>query len=222
MKKMICAMTGVLAIAAGASASFSDSEVQFDSWSFGLSPGSDTLSFNKFDTMGGTRVLKGVLLEIEGDMGAIITAENNSEIPVNNFAVSITGIVDVAVGPLSTSLGIVANSPIVAVGASDNGGLANGMGPDFHDFGFISDADSDSAFGLPSPAWIGPGTIGGTVDGVGGFAAQGTSDATINFDLFGTKGRATLTYYFDVIPTPGAASLIGIAGLTSIRRRRNR
>lgn len=220
MKSTICAIAGVLAIAAGASASFSDSEVQFDSWSFGLSPGSDTLSFNQFDTMGGTRVLKGVLLEVEGDMGAAITAENNSDIPVNNFAVSITGIVDIAVGPLTAGLGIVANSPIVAVGASDNGGLPNGMGPDFHDFGYISNSDSDSAFGLPLPVWIGAGTIGGTVDGVGGFAAQGTSDATINFDEFGSKGRAKLTYYFDVVPTPGAASLMGLAGMVGIRRRR--
>ncbi|MBL8747279.1 MAG: choice-of-anchor E domain-containing protein [Phycisphaerae bacterium] len=218
--KNVFAVASVLAIAAGASASFSEMEMQTQSWAFPLSPGNDTVTFNKFDTMGGTRVLKGVLLEIDGSMQASITAENNSVIPVNNFAVSLTGIVDINVGPLSGGLGIIANSPIVAVSATDNGGIPNGMGLDFHNFGTVSGNDSDSAFGFPLPIWIGPGTIMGAVSGSGGFAAQGTSDATINFDNFGASGTAKLTYFFDAVPTPGSAALLGLAGLVSIRRRR--
>lgn len=218
--KTLIAVASVLAVAAGASASFSEMEMQVDTWKFPLSPGSDTLDFVKFDTMGGTRILKGVSLEVIGVIGAAITAENNSDIPVNNFAVSITGIVDIDVGPLSASLGIVANSGIVPVGASDNGGVPNNSGPDFADFGFVSDSDSDSAFGLPLPFWIGPGMISGSVKGVGGFAAQGTSDATINFDLFGSEGRAKLVYFYDVIPAPASAGLMGLACIAGIRRRR--
>lgn len=218
--KMVFAAAAVLAIGAGASASFTQMEMQTQQWGFPLSPGMASVTFNQFDTMGGTRVLKGVELRIDGIMGAAITAENNGQVPVNNFAVSLTGIVDIQVGPLSGTLGIVANSGIVPVGPTDNGGLANGMGPDFADFGTVSGMDSDSALGFPSPFWIGNGQIIGSVDGSGGFAAQGTSDATINFDNFGASGAAKLTYFYDVIPTPGTVGLVGLAGIAAIRRRR--
>lgn len=218
--KNLFAIAAALAVSAGASASFSEMEMQTQGWAFPLSPGATTVSFNKFDTQGGTRVLKGVLLEIAGDMEASITAENNSLVPVNNFGVSITGIVDIDVGPLSGGLGIVANSGIIPVGPTDNGGTPNNSGPDFADFGTVSGSDSDSAFGFPIPFWIGPGTVVGNVAGSGGFAAQGTADATINFDNFGAKGTAKLTYFYDVIPTPATASMMTLSGLVALRRRR--
>lgn len=220
MKKTLLALASLLAVASSASASFSSSEMQFGAWAFPLSPGMSVLTFNQFDDMGGTRVLKGVELNIEGDMGALITAENNSVIPANNFAVGLTGIVNVNVGPLAGNLGILATSPIMPAAATDNAGVPNGSGPDFVNFGFISDTDSDSDFIGASPFWIGGGTIPGSVLGSGGFAAQGSADATINFVDFGTKGRVKLTYYFDVVPTPGATALLGLAGLVTIRRRR--
>ena len=147
-------------------------------------------------------------------------AENNSTIPANNFAVGLTGIVNVTVGPLASSLGFLTTSPIMPAAATDNGGIPNGSGPDFVNFGLVSDADSDSDFIAASPFWVGGGTIGGSVTGSGGFAAQGSADATINFVDFGTKGRVKLTYFFDVIPTPGATALMAVAGLVSVRRRR--
>jgi hypothetical protein len=223
MKKILFALASSLAIAlsgAGASASFSSMEMQVGAWGFPLSPGMQVLTFNQFDEMGGTRTLKGVQLEIEGDMGALITAENNSTIPANNFAVGLTGIVNVTLGPLAGSLGLLATSPIMPAAATDNGGVPNGSGPDFVNFGLVSDSDSDSDFIAPSAFWIGNSTINANVAGSGGFAAQGSADATINFVDFATKGRVKLIYFFDVIPTPGATALIAVAGLITIRRRR--
>lgn len=220
MKSTIVAIGAVLSLAAGASATFTEMEMQVQQWGFPLSPGMTTVTFNQFDTQGGTRVLKGVQLEIMGTISAALTAENNSDTLVNDFAASITGIVNIDVGPLSGTLGINAVSPIVPVGPSDNGGLPNGMGPDFADFGTVSGSDNDSALGFPSPFWIGNGQIVGNVDGSGGFATQGTSNATIDFDDFGASGTAKLTYFFDVIPTPGTVGLVGLAGIAAIRRRR--
>lgn len=221
MKNVLFGVATALTVAGGASASFSTMQMQTQSWSFPLSPGSALVTFNQFDPQGGLHILKAVLLEVDGTMQASITAENNSTIPVSNFAVSMTGLVNFSLGPLSGTLGIIANSPVVSVGASDNGGVPNGSGLDFHDFGTISGSDSDSALGFPLPFWIGTGVITGSISGSGGFSAQGTTNATINFDNFGASGTAKLTYFYDIIPTPGSVALIGLAGIAAVRRRRD-
>jgi hypothetical protein len=226
MKNTVLAIGAVLAMAGGAQASFSQMEMQSQGWDFPLSPGMTGVTFNQFDTQGGTRVLKAVEVSIEGTIQALITAENNSTIDANAFTTSITGIIDFNIENASVGLGINAVSGNIPVTATDNAGTPNGMGTDFADFGLVSGFDSDSALVFPFPPpgllpWIGGGTVSGTITGSGGFAAQGSADATINFDLFGASGTAKVTYFFDVIPTPGSVSLVGLAGIAAIRRRRN-
>lgn len=226
MKNTLLAIGAVLAMAGGAQASFSQMEMQSQGWDFPLSPGSTSVTFNQFDTQGGTRVLKAVEVSIEGTIQAAITAENNSTIDANDFAVSITGIVDFNIENASVGLGINTVSSPIPVTATDNGGSPNGSGTDFADFGMVSGSDNDSALVFPFPPpgllpWIGNGTVSGTINGSGGFAAQGSADATINFDLFSAFGTAKVTYFFDVIPTPGTIGLAGLAGIAALRRRRN-
>lgn len=225
MKNTVLALAMVLATAAGAQASFSEMEMQTQQWSFPLSPGDTTVTFKQFDTMGGTRVLKAVGVEIEGKISAFITAENNSTIEANDFAVSITGIINFDIENASLGLGVNAVSSPIPVTGTDNGGLPNGMGTDFADFGMVMGSDSDSALVFPFPPpglapWIGNGDVVGNITGSGGFAAQGSADATINFDEFVASGFAKVIYHFDVVPTPGALTLAGLVGLVGLRRRR--
>ncbi|MBL8747280.1 MAG: choice-of-anchor E domain-containing protein [Phycisphaerae bacterium] len=225
MKNTVLALGMVLAASAGAQASFSEMEMQLQEWSFPLSPGNTQVQFQQFDTQGGTRILKAVSVEMEGKISALITAENNSTIDANDFAVSVTGIIDFSIANASLGLGINAVSSPIPVTATDNGGLPNGMGPDFADFGMVMGSDTDSALVFPFPPpgllpWIGNGVVIGTISGSGGFAAQGSADASINFDDFGAFGTAKVTYFFDVVPTPGSMALIGLAGLAAVRRRR--
>ncbi len=224
MKNTVLAIGVILAAASGAQASFSNMEMWTDQWGFPLSPGDAVVSFPQFNTQGGTRVLKGVQIDLEGAMLASVTAENNSDIAVNDFAVQLVGIVDFSLGASALGLGIVANSAAASVTATDNGGVPNGSGTDFHDFGTVSGNDTDSTFLPPFPAVLaffqGGGTVNGSVSGNGGFSAQGSADATINFDNFGASGTAKVTYFYDLIPTPGSFALAGLAGLAIARRRR--
>lgn len=148
MKHTVLALGVVLAATAGAQASFTEMEMQVAQWAFPLSPGDTTVTFKQFDTQMGIRVLKAVGVEIEGKISAMITAENNSTIDANDFAVSITGIVDFTIENASLGLGINAVSPVMPVTATDNGGVPNGMGTDFADFGMVMGIDSDSALSL--------------------------------------------------------------------------
>jgi hypothetical protein len=231
MKNTMFALATVVVAAAGANAGIAstDMEMQLQQWGFPLSPGATTVNFKQFDTMptpefpSGTRVLKAVQLDVGGKIQAMVTAENNSTIPVNNFAVNLTGIVDFMIGPATLGLGIIQNSPVVMVAATDNGGVPNGSGPDFHDFGLLSGGDTDKYFVFSDAdvaPWIGNGNIIGTINGSGGFAVQGTADGTVNLIDFGAAGTAKLTYFFNIIPTPGSIALLGLGGLVALRRRR--
>lgn len=217
MKNFVISAVGVLAVAAASSANIM--EMSSQGFGFGLSPGGTVLTFNKFDTQGGLRILKAVELQVEATIGANVTAENDSMIEVSNFGVNLTGLVDVAsIGGLAATLGIVQSAGPVSVAATD--GVAE-SGPDFHDFGalFGNDSDSDLAiFGLG--IFEGPGTFDVNVDGSGGFATSGTTDASIRLQGFGAEGAVKVIYYYDLVPTPGSAAMLGLAGLVGLRRRR--
>jgi hypothetical protein len=217
--KNVIAIASVLAIAAGASANIMQMEsLEF---SFQLAPGSTTLNFQQFDTQNGDRVLKGMQIEGIGFIGALLTAENDSDIEVSNFGVNLVGLVDVnGPGNLDLSFGISNSAGPVSVGASDG---ATGSGPDFFDFGSVSGSDDDStflpAFQIPA-AVVGNGTFPVTIDGNGGFSTTGTTDSTLRVQEFGASGSVKVTFFYDLIPTPGTVGLAGLAGLAGLRRRR--
>ncbi len=219
-----CTFVALVGLAIGASGSTALAantfmEMQSQPYGFPLSPGNQTLFFNQFDDLGGTRVLKGVELQFSGSMQAQVTAENDSALLVNNFGVNMTGFmsVDVNGGLLNGSVGLFDSQGPVIAGASD--GVPD-SGPDFFNFGLLTDSGNDSDLIAPSAAWIGGGTFPANIMGSGGFATSGTSDATIKFSDFGGSGNVKVIYYYDVVPTPGAAALFGFAGLAAFRRRR--
>ena len=220
----ICTFIALAGLAVGASGSTALAantfmEMQSQPYGFALSPGNQTLFFNQFDDLGGTRVLKGVELQFAGSMQAQVTAENDSALLVNDFGVNMTGFMSVNVngGLLNGSFGLLdAQGPVIA-GPSDG---VDDSGPDFFNFGLLTDSGNDSDLVAPSAAWIGGGTFPANIFGSGGFATSGTSDATIKFSNFGGGGTVKVIYHYDVIPTPGSAALFGIAGFAAFRRRR--
>ncbi len=224
-KAWVAGVFGVIAIAGAAQAGelpggADDFYTECVEWDFPLSPGKQTLQLPKFDTNDGLHVLKLVHLSWEGSMSANVTAENDSEIAAPEFSVGLTGLVnlDINGGTVLGSLGFVRVAGPVAVAASD--GVPD-MGPDFHDFGLVSDTDFDSTFEIPAAVWLAfPDTFDVQVTGSGGFAVSGSADSSIMVSNFRTSGEVCVTYYYNIIPTPGAFGLAGLTGLALLRRRR--
>ncbi|HVZ95126.1 MAG TPA: choice-of-anchor E domain-containing protein [Phycisphaerales bacterium] len=210
----------VAALAGSAQAGFGQfAEQQSEFFDFALSPGAAVLTFDKFDTMGGTRELVAVEMSFIAKVSAAVDAENDSSIDAPNFGVNLAGFVNVNALSLAGT-GTVSLTEFAAVGPTDG---VVGSGPDFHDFGLLSQntSDGDLAF-LPAEllAFIGPGTFDANVDGSAGFAVTGSTDSTIHTTDFGAAGKVQVVYYYNLVPTPGAAALMGFAGLVGLRRRR--
>jgi hypothetical protein len=205
------------------SPAFAASTSYNDSVSFPLSPGSDTAVIPQWDpALFPGQVLVSVELEIDATVGADITAENDSAIG-GNISVSLTGLVGAtAPSGLSATAGIIGGAGPVPVAASDGN---PGSGPDFHDFGTISDSDSDNdtIFAVLGP-YIGNGNLNIPVNGSGGFAVSGVTDSTLQISNFAGSGVVTVTYTYEPVPEPStiALALLGACGaaLALWRRRK--
>ena len=192
--------------------------VETVSFAFPLSPGSQPLSIPKFDTLGGTRTLTQVDLQILGSISAQVTAENDSAIP-GNMGVDLIGLLKASIpGPLSTTAGILQSAGPVSVTGTDG---VSGSGPDFIDFGLVSGAGSNSTFtnaGLA--AYIGPGFLAGTASGNGGFSVSGVTSSTIKLSGFQALGDVSVTYtYTDnqgVVPEPASVVIWSVLGLSVV------
>lgn len=191
--------------------------VYSENFAFPLSPNQQNLAFPQFDTLGGTRVLKQVVLDFAATVGAGATAENDSSLAAPSFQLNLSGFITVDGPDLSGFAGI---NEIRSQALTPTDGVT-GSGSDFHNFGFVSDnvLGSDSTAMLAP--YIGLGNVNFLVAGSAGFSFSGTTDATLGIIDLGASGKVTLTYKYDLIPTPGAASLFAVAGLVGIRRRRS-
>ncbi|MCC6429144.1 MAG: PEP-CTERM sorting domain-containing protein [Phycisphaerales bacterium] len=211
--KIVC-----LAVIAGvATASVAGVDTQTQNWGFPLSPNTATLVFNKFDDGAGTKVLTKVEMLFSATMGANVTAENDSALPAPDFAVNLTGFVTVSFSTLSGFVGL---SQSAAAGVAATDGVAD-SGPDFHDFGMLSDSDSgmdDTTSGLAG--YYAPGTINADIFGSGGFSVSGTTDSTLKLSDFMGSGDVTINYYWDPIPAPASLGLAALGMIAAGRRRR--
>lgn len=189
-------------------------------------PGVTNLVFNQFDDQGGALTLQSVEFILSGIESATITGENNTT--DSNVVLTATlsgnllgtnslpGLVQL-VGPLSFAT----NSPLL--GATDNGGVANGSGPDFHNFGTISTATgSDSGFVSNAflSSYVGLGTYGFVVDVQGGWNLSGVSDATLNIIDFLGQGNVVVNYTYLIPEVSAGLVLLPLLGaIIWIRRR---
>ena len=193
-------------------------------YSFNLSPGSQTVNLSQFNDLGGTLTLTKVTLDLDGDIHVGVEAENDDPTLPASMSVSLLGIFD----------GKVMNGLIELLHAS--GSISDTHGPvavtastpplrggsDYNDYGTLNDSDSDSdslTSGLSY--FIGAGTIPVDITGSGGYSVQGTSNSTTWVTGFGVSGTAMVTYEYT--PEPATMALLGLGALgLAARRRRSR
>ncbi len=227
MRMKVLTATSVLACFAGSAfgglGDFSESQTL----PFGgvLSPfGPINLTFDQFEE-GPEKILKAVELKFTAQISANVTAENNNQQAAPEFGVQLTGFVNVDVpapapGDLSGSVNLNQQASSGGVAGSDG---VPGSGPDFFDFGLLSDSDMGGDVlnvGIDDvSAFLGNGTVDAEVFGQGGFTVTGASSAEIIVSNFQASGEVTIIYHYN-IPTPGAAGLLGLAGFVGLRRRR--
>lgn len=210
-------LLAVAALAAAAGTASAAVETWNQAWAFPLSPNNTTLVFPKFDTLGGTRVLTKVEMLTNSTMTANVTAENDSILPAPAFSVNLSGFVTVAFGTLNGFNGL-SQGAGASVAATDG---ISGSGPDYNNFGALSDSGSgatDTTSGLA--AYTAPGTINADVFGSGGFSVSGSTNSTLNVSNFQGFGDVTINYYWETVPAPASLALLGMGGLVIGRRRR--
>lgn len=220
---MIKLATAAVLVAAGtASAS---TVTQNDTFSFELSgpTNTDSITFDAFRSVAGWNAnwqLDSVELNFDITISGDVTAENDSIDAAPGFGLTLNGSATIDFATLD---GFAAINSVAASGAlAGTDGFA-GSGPDFNDFGSVSDlfADSDAAFGSPA---VDPfdvvGTIDANINAGAAFGFTGTSNATLVVSNLQASGNVEVIYNYTVIPTPGAAGLAAVAGLAAIRRRR--
>jgi len=193
-------------------------------YSFNLSPGSQTVNLSQFHDLGGTLTLTKVTLDLDGDIHARVEAENDDPTLTASMSVSLLGTFDGKVmdgltellhasGSISDTHGPVS----VTVSTPPIRG-----GSDYHDYGTLNDSDSDSdslTSGLGY--FIGTSTIPVDITGQGGYSVQGTSNSTSWVTDFSASGTAKITYEYT--PEPATMAMLGLGALgLAARRRRSR
>lgn len=213
------AMIGAAMLASPALAEVT-SETQM--FAFPLSPGNTTLNFARFDDMGGTRELCKVTIEFDGLIGAQITAENESTLPAPNFAINLSGFLTIDAGNPVVLSDFAAINQVAAQALAPSDGII-GSGPDYHDFGFISDSISGmdmTTDPMDFAQFMGAGTVPVAIFATAGFSASGTTDSRLVVSNLAASGMATISYEYKVVPAPSAMALMGLGGLVATRRRR--
>ncbi|NNF44866.1 MAG: choice-of-anchor E domain-containing protein [Phycisphaerales bacterium] len=174
-------------------------------FAFPLAPGSAALVFDQFDDIGGSRELRRVTIDFDGEINARVTAENDSPLPAPEFALNIAGLYTVEARDLAILVGL--SEVFVTDGSVGPSDGIPGSGRDFWDFGLVAAGGTGSdETDTDLDAFIGDGSIVADVNANGGFSVLGSTDSTIITMDFTGEGTVTITYAFEEIPT-GACCL---------------
>ena len=184
-------------------------------YEFALPTGDQSLTFEQFDSLGGSLTLLSVRIDLDATISADnVTITNNGTSPADygaKFKADISG-VDSVSGALSASV-----TDIIVLSGLQN--IAGGGGS--YDFGSLVSQkgmdDNTLTTGLGD--FIGTGTYTFDILGTGAaLVVNGFGSASLTYYDFKAFGDATITYTY--LPEPGAMVLLATGGLALIRRRR--
>lgn len=158
-------------------------------------------------------LLTKVTLEINATLQADITAENNTASAVSATAWIVGN--STAAGPSglspAASFGGIVAGPVALAGTDGTAG----SGPDFTNFGGTLSATQGGSASTVNPLdfapFLGAGTFSVNVNGTGGWAVFGVSDATVNVNNFEGVGTVKVTYEY--VPEPHQYAMLGALGL---------
>lgn len=199
---------------------------------FEVSPGHTNLVFDRFDTMGGTRVLDSVTLIASATLSGAASAENNSLGIGANVSVIFIGTLSLSQTPTSLNPRLVGSDVDIVESAqyylspSDNGGVANGSGTDYHHYGSLSGSvavnEVLSASSVDLSGFTGPGSpINIFTSASASWNTSGTTEGTVTFSDLYVVGTAQIIYTYHTVPEPSSGLLAaGAVGLLTLQRRR--
>lgn len=196
--------------------------------------GSQTLTFNQFDTMGGTLTLNSVTITVTlSKTGGLHQVDNDSNetgtislthIVQGNLTASVpllrsnfsqiggTGSLTATSAVVATTIGVTTGDPTPAFSTTYAG--------DYYEYIPSSALISDTGvIGSPfQSAYEGTGTFTTTVHAIQTTTANGVGGLAQAYGPSNVSGTVTITY--DYVPEPSAALLGGLGFLIMLRRRR--
>ena len=208
--------------------------VQTGSYSF-TPTGSQTLSYNKFDSSLGTLTSVTVTTSLTKSGGSLYL-DNDSATPASG-TVSQTVRIDLTSGdvPLVATVGSVGSNVAASTNfsvslAADNGGDAAGYQDDAgtdnggQAFADVSTSQTKTVHSVFQSSYEGTGTFDIAVEGIQSFNTSTVSGAAGSFTNSVATGEVVITYnYTAIAPIPEPASaLLGGLGLIALLRRRRR
>lgn len=192
-----------------------------------------TLTFDKFDDLGGTRTLLSVKVKMEMSVfNGSATVDNDgvdpASVTIEFGATGSLSSVDVsllngAFQPVTSDLDVcTAGAFNLSANDSDpDNQFDNDLGPDNATLNVVPDSDMDMGFIAPAlhPQYIGAGmTFDVVVEIDTLFNIIGQGGVAGSFVPVSAEGTVMVTYEY--IPAPGAMALAGLAGFAATRRRR--
>ncbi len=192
-----------------------------------------TLTFDKFDDLGGTLTLQSVKVKMELEISnGSATVDNDGVDPASvtiefgaSGAISSSDVplLDAGFQPVTSDVDVftAGNYNLSANDSDPDGQFDNDNGPDNATLNVVPDSDMDMGFIAPSliSNYVGAGaTFDVLVEVDTLFNILGQGGVAGSFVPVSASGNVMITYEY--IPAPGVMGLAGLAGLAAARRRR--
>ncbi len=219
--------TASIALAVGAIPAAADIQSQQVEYSWDVQAANEpaVLQFSAFDDMGGTRLLTGVNVSLEGFYSLNMLAENLEEeaITSDQWFVEAATLMQVGFGELALGALDVLNFGLLSADLAANDGVAL-EGPDSVFWAFKGEVSGEANI-LPEDFTAF--TRGDFISAdLYPFLSLAITPPPPLFDLYITDhihfGSLTLNYEYTDVPAPSALSLLSITGVACMRRRRPR
>jgi hypothetical protein len=208
--------------------------VQTASYSF-VPNGSQTLTFNKFNTALGTLTSVTVSVVLNKTGGSFQIDNDSATAGTIDLTHSVTGSLSSTVSLLNTSLVAIGTSGSLTASSSLTGqSIAATTGDSVSTFNSTglgdnvvfnpensSDSDTGTIFSFVQAQYEGTGTYTTTVNALQTVGVTGVSGLQQAFTVSSVSGDVVVTYnYTAVVPEPASALLGGLGFLAILRRRR--